>query len=126
MNKTKSSSKKLSATPARASRAAFLALSLLTAFLVSGCVSRKKIEAAVWATNAPIPQEICLREPEVAQYGFYRRLNNGQLEFVSWCSEQAAYYVTMYSDDFERVMNEAFGTRRTRVAPEPAAASATK
>jgi hypothetical protein len=75
-------------------------------------VTRKKIEAAVWATNAPIPAEICEREPAVKDYGFFRRLNDGRLEFISFCKPEASLYVTMYSDDFERIMNEAFGTRR--------------
>lgn len=119
MSKTSATSKRPSATPARVSRLGFLVpLSLIASLALTGCqnLSRKKIEAAVWATNAPFPAELCAREPEVSQYGFFRRLNDGRLEFVSFCSPEASLYVTMYSDDFERIMNEAFGTRRSKSA----------
>lgn len=117
MSKTSATSKRPSATPVRANRLGSLVpLLLIGSLALTGCnsVTRKKIEAAVWATNAPIPAELCEREPEVSQYGFFRRLNDGRLEFVSFCKKEASLYVTMYSDDFERIMNEAFGTRKTR------------
>jgi acid phosphatase class B len=74
-------------------------------------VSRKKIEAAIWLNNFP-PKELCERNPELHQYGFYRKLNNGKLEFVSICKEEAKKYLTMYKDDLDEIMQEAFGTSK--------------
>jgi hypothetical protein len=68
-------------------------------------VSRKEIRAAIWLNNGPIPKEICEREPEVAWYGFYRRLNNGKLEFVSFCNPDSKEWLAMHKDDFAELIN---------------------
>ena len=77
------------------------------------CVSRKKIEAAIWLNNFP-PKELCSLNPELANYGFYRKLRSGKLEFVSICKDEASLYLTMYKDDLDRILQEAYGTRTKR------------
>jgi hypothetical protein len=73
---------------------------------VSGCISRKKIRAYIWLNNSPIPQEICAREPSLFDYGVYRKLNDGKLEFVSFCESKAKEFLSMHKSDFERILNE--------------------
>lgn len=68
-------------------------------------MSRKQIRAAIWLNNAPIPQELCEREPEIAFYGFYRRINTGEIEFVSFCNPEAADWLAMHKDDFADLLN---------------------
>lgn len=89
----------------------------LLLILCQGCVSRKKIEAAIWLNNFP-PQELCAKNPELHEYGFYRKLNNGKFEFVSICKEEARLYLTMYKDHFDNIMQEAFGTKSKELRRE--------
>lgn len=72
-----------------------------------GCISRKKINAHIWLNNAQIPEENCDRDPAIKLYGFYRKLNTGELEFVSFCTKKARDFVSMRKSDFEKLMNEA-------------------
>jgi hypothetical protein len=87
-------------------QASLLALALL-GILCQGCVSKKRIRAHIWLNNSPIPQEICDREPTLKDYGVYRRLTNGKLEFVSFCEGLASEFLSMHKSDFEKLMNEA-------------------
>jgi hypothetical protein len=80
-----------------------MALSLL--ILCQGCVSKREINAAIWLNNSPLPVEICERDPVLKQYGFYRRLNNGKFEFISFCDEKARNWLSMHKDDFNRIMD---------------------
>ncbi len=84
----------------------FLAISL------TGCLSRKEIQASIWLNNAPIPVELCEEKPELKQYGFYRRLNDGKLEFISFCDPSAHKWLAMYETDFNRILDELIPRRR--------------
>jgi hypothetical protein len=70
-------------------------------------VSRKELNAAIWLNNAPLPGELCDASPVNRLYGFYRRLNDGTLEFVSFCNPDAADWVSMHKDDFKRLLDQA-------------------
>lgn len=104
MNRIKEAWKKLSGALVRAKRAGFLALLFSTIFLAS-CIRRAEIEATLWLNNSPIPDELCSRDPELQKYGFYRRLNSGQLEFISLCSPKAREWISIHKDDLERILN---------------------
>jgi hypothetical protein len=39
-------------------------------------------------------------------YGLYRRLNNGNFEFVSFCDSKAKEFLSMYKSDLEDLLNE--------------------
>lgn len=80
---------------------------VLLGLMGAGCISRGKIEAQIWLNNTPIPKELCDKTPELKDYGFFRRLNSGQLEFVSFCSPLAVQWLAMFKDDFNRLMDEA-------------------
>lgn len=66
-----------------------------------------KVNAAIWLNNSPIPAEVCAREPTLKDYGFYRRLDTGQLEFISFCDPKSAEWLSMFTEDFNRLMDEA-------------------
>ncbi len=38
--------------------------------------------------NLPVPADICEHAPELKLRGFYRRLNDGKLEFISICTPE--------------------------------------
>lgn len=69
-------------------------------------MTRKKVNAYLWLNNSPIPQEICDREPDLNDYGFYRKLSNGKLEFVGFCEPLAKEFFAMYKTDLERLLND--------------------
>ena len=107
MNTIKGTSKHNWATQALAKSLTCLALLLCMISLVS-CRQPKRAEvnARIWLNNAPIPIEICLREPELERYGFYRKLNDGSFEFISFCSTEASHWVAMFEDDFKDLMDK--------------------
>lgn len=73
-----------------------------------GCksVSRESIEATIWLNNMPIPREICDREPDLQRRGFYRKLESGKYELVSFCKPQARDFVAMPSKDFNNILDK--------------------
>ena len=78
----------------------------LLLFLCS-CVTREKIEATIWLTNAPLPLEYCDQIPELRQYGFYRKLDTGKIEFVSFCKKESRDFVTMPRSEFDKILDQA-------------------
>lgn len=85
---------------------------LLILFLCASCVTAKRVKAHLWLNNSAIPSEICAREPSLYDYGFYRRLNGGKLEFVSFCEKKANEFLAMHKSDFNKLMNEAYGKNK--------------
>lgn len=100
----------------RVSRQICLALLLLTACLVlTGCLtpSREEINATIWNNNFPLPADICSREPDLHQRGFFRRLDSGKLEFMSVCKactpEQkdcAQFWKSVHANDLDALMDK--------------------
>ena len=79
---------------------------LLCMIVLSGCLTRAKIDAAIWLNNG-LPADLCEKEPELKDYGFYRKLDSGQLEFVAFCDPRAREWLSMHKDDFNKLMDEA-------------------
>jgi hypothetical protein len=46
----------------------------------------------------------CKADPELIMYGFYRRLNGGKFEFISFCQPEAAQMISVTKDDYEKIM----------------------
>jgi hypothetical protein len=46
----------------------------------------------------------CLADPGLAEYGFYRKLSNGQFEFISFCQPEAGTMISVTKDDFDKIM----------------------
>lgn len=103
-------SKKPSATPIRA--ATLTCLVLLCAMIFQGCLTRQQVRAYTWLNNSPLPADLCEKNPELQNYGFYRRLKDGKLEFVSFCQPCeppkacAADFISIYKVDFENVLDK--------------------
>jgi hypothetical protein len=80
-----------------------LAILLIT---LSACniPTRKEVNAAIWLTNG-LPPDLCASVPELNDYGFYRKLNSGDFEFLSFCSPEALNFLGMHKTDFNRLMD---------------------
>lgn len=93
----------------RANLPAITALLLGTTCLAfSGCkVTRPEVEAYIYLNNG-VPADVCEREPALKDHGFYRRLNDGRLEFISFCDPEAQNWVSMFKLDYERLLDKAF------------------
>lgn len=62
-------------------------LALLSSIiLLQGCISRKEVVAEIWLQSG-LPEDLCIREPELQKYGIYRKLDSGKYEFISYCTE---------------------------------------
>lgn len=68
--------------------------------------TRAEIDAVIWLNNSPIPADVCAREPSLNDYGFYRRLNDGTFEFISFCHPDAHLWVAMHKDDFIKLLDK--------------------
>lgn len=58
----------------------------------------------MWLNNSPIPAAIC--QQGAKDYGFYRRIEGGKLEFVSFCSTKAKDWVAIHKEDLERLLKK--------------------
>lgn len=89
------------------------AILIILLVTLTGCpgVTRREVEATIWLNNTPIPNDICEREPELKSYGFYRRLNDGKFEFMSFCNPEAVQWLSIHKDEFFRFMD--------KLLPEP-------
>jgi hypothetical protein len=67
--------------------------------------TRKQVLAEIWLNNG-MSEELCQEMPQLRQYGFYRRLNSGRLEFLSFCNPEARKYVAMYGPKFNEVLDK--------------------
>jgi hypothetical protein len=86
-----------------------LCLSFL--FVLPSCITRQEISAAIWLNNG-LPSELCQKEPELRNYGFYRKLNSGKIEFISFCSARANEWLSMHQGDYNRLLEKALGTQQ--------------
>lgn len=79
---------------------------------LAGCKpTREEIDATIWLNNSPLPEALCgdeLSTPrsELWNYGFYRRLNDGRLEFISFCDPQAAKWLGIIDTDFKNLLDK--------------------
>lgn len=85
-----------------------MALTLSTSFLTSCLpnITRDEVDATIWLNNLPLPAELCEREPQLKKRGFYRRLDNGKLEFVSVCNPKAKDWISANKVDFNRILDK--------------------
>jgi hypothetical protein len=71
---------------------------------LTSCLTRKEIEATIWLNNAPIPASLC--KEGVEKRGFYRRLDSGKIEFVSFCSPEAKQWLSIHKDDLQKILDQ--------------------
>ena len=70
---------------------------------------RSEINATVWLNNSPLPADLCGPKEAKAplwDYGFYRRLNSGGLEFISFCDASSNLWIGIHKDDFNRLLDK--------------------
>jgi hypothetical protein len=84
---------------------------LLILFLVlTSCKTptRKEIDATLWLnnTNAKVFRDLCAREPVLLNIGFYRKLNDGRKEFISFCSPRAVNYFGILDRDLNNMLDK--------------------
>lgn len=70
--------------------------------------------ADMWLTNANALPDLCLRVPELWNYGFYRRLNDKSCpgdvkppcyEFISFCDPRAEHMLGIRDDDLKKILD---------------------
>jgi hypothetical protein len=49
---------------------------------------------------------VCEREPVLKDHGFYRRLDGGKFEFISFCDPESKHWLSMYDRDFENLLDK--------------------
>ena len=64
------------------------------------------MRAATWLNNTEALTELCFKVPELKDYGFYRKLNDGKIEFISFCDPNAAHMISIIDKDFEDILNK--------------------
>lgn len=82
---------------------------VLSSAILSGCVSRTEVQKRIDATvflHDQIPVEICRDVPQLKKLGIYRKLNNGQEEFVSYCKPEIELYFGLYEKDVQKILDE--------------------
>lgn len=79
-------------------------VALLLGFL-TGCVTRPEIKAAFWMNNG-LPADLCASELRLKDYGFYRKLNTGKLEFMPFCNPDVKHFVAIIDSDLEKILDK--------------------
>jgi len=79
---------------------------LIACLVLASCQTptKSEVDALIWNTNFPIPQELCLNG--VRQYGFYRRLDDGRLEFWSGCNVEMPPMVCMKAEEYKALLDQ--------------------
>ena len=111
MNTTKENSKNNSARlglvkilAQSAPRFATVCLASLLFLSLNGCVTKAQVDALVWLNNLTELNKLCPSHPELKDYGFYRKLNDGKLEFISVCNPLVADLLSMQKGDYNNLM----------------------
>lgn len=78
---------------------------MLLSIAFQGCITRNEIKVKLWKNNG-FPIDLCEKYPEILNYGFYRRLNTGKLELISFCKPEARAMFSITSDDLNELLNE--------------------
>lgn len=68
--------------------------------------TRSQVNALVWLDNFPLPPELCARHPDIQAYGFYRRLDDGNLEFFSICNQSVPKMVSMKDAEYQALLDQ--------------------
>lgn len=68
--------------------------------LFSACASMTspKFNRDVWLHEV-IPTELCMRYPDIQDFGIYRVLSNGNKEYLMYCDAQIQNYISSHVDD---------------------------
>lgn len=84
-------------------------IGLLSLLILTACVTREEIEVSIFRNNfnAEELKVLCERDPDLRRFGFYRKIKDGTLEFLSICKPNASGMLSIYETDFNRLMDKA-------------------
>ncbi len=88
-------------------------LIILISLFTFGCITRDEVNATIWLNNFKAIQENCLKFPELYDFGFYRKLNSGKIEFISICSETAKDMLSIYKVDYNNLLDKALPKKKS-------------
>ena len=74
--------------------------------VLNSCITRGEVEAYTWLNNTEALAELCQKTPELKDYGFYRKLNDGKLEFISFCNPLAKRMISIIDSDLQKILDE--------------------
>ncbi len=79
---------------------------LLLAVASMGCISREQVEMSLFLNNG-MDADLCAEPASpVWNHGFYRKLNDGTLEFISFCDPRAKDWVAIHKDDLKKLLDK--------------------
>lgn len=81
-----------------------LGLLLVVLSMLTGCITRGEVRAALWLNDGMAP-ELCEKYPELQKRGFYRVLKDGREEFLSYCHPEALKMSSIHQQDLERLLD---------------------
>jgi hypothetical protein len=67
-------------------------------------VTRADIEAEAWL-NSGLPSDICSLNPELREFGLYRKLDDGRYEVIPYCAPQSRDYTAFRSDKLKEFLD---------------------
>jgi hypothetical protein len=105
LRKIKENWKGFLGTQGLAKNLAYLGLS----FALLGCVSKDDVRKDIQAfsfLHDRLPSKLCAENPSLRNFGIYRKLNNGQEEFISYCKTEIEQYLGFWSKDIERMLDK--------------------
>jgi hypothetical protein len=88
-----------------------IALAVAVCVMLSGCITRGQVKASTWLNNG-LPEDLCVSEPRLRDYGFYRRLNDGRLEFMAFCNPQSVHWLSFFDQDLNTLVDKLLPERR--------------
>ena len=77
---------------------------MLLCLSFQGCQTptRSQVDALTWLNNFPIPPDAT----DHCRYGFYRRLDDGNLEFFSICNQSMPKMISMKDAEYKELLNQ--------------------
>jgi hypothetical protein len=68
--------------------------------------TRSEIDSVFWLNNSNALLDACAESIDLRDVGFYRRLESGDFELVSFCNENAQDFLSIYKDDLEKILKD--------------------
>lgn len=59
----------------------------LLLFLLVGCVSEQEVRGKLYQMER-IPEDICVKYPEIREYGIFRVISETEEEYIPYCSNR--------------------------------------
>jgi hypothetical protein len=81
--------------------------------LLTGCVTKKQIEAATWLNNFHVLEpELCYPNGPLYEVGFFRRLDDGRFQFIPICTPTGAKMLSVTPEDYKKLLDAALERKK--------------